>query len=47
MFERDTLRQIKHDWLPELMVVAAVGCFLWSASRGMRFLYDRVHNLAP
>jgi len=47
MFERDTLRQIKHDWLPELMVAAAVGCFVWSATRGIRFLYDRVHNHAP
>jgi hypothetical protein len=46
MFEHDVLAQLRHDWLPNLMIVVGVLCLAWSAVRGVRFLYDRSRNRA-
>jgi hypothetical protein len=48
LFEHDTIAQIKHDWLSELLGAVGLICLIWVAMRGARYLYDRVHkNAAP
>ena len=46
MFEHDTFAQLRHDWLPDLMIVVGGLCLVWSAVRGVRLLYDRSRNKA-
>jgi hypothetical protein len=46
MFEHDTLAQFQNNWFPYLMIAVGLFCLVWSAIRGVRFLYDRANKRA-
>lgn len=46
LFEHDTIAQIKHDWLTEVLLIVGLICLVWSAIRGCRYLYERFHKNA-